>query len=374
MKASFLTHSGPKPVDILQRSKPLTRSSTIRYVVTDALPKGRRMQFDRLQRREFITLLGGGTAWPLAARAQQQAMPVVGYLSAGTPEAERLTLAAFRQGLAEAGYIEGRNVIIEYRFGQNQPDRLPELAADLVRGRVVVIVAPGGMAQVRAAKAATTAIPIVFTVAVDPIEQGLVASLNRPGGNLTGFAQMNTEIVAKRLGLLHELIPGAARFAVLRELSSPPTPSGITGLRAAASSIGLQVEEIVVAGTPRDIDMAFATLVQKRVDALLVNPNPLFFGLRTQFAALAARHAIAAIYWDRAFAEAGGLMSYGSSLTDQFRQVGIYTGRILKGEKPADLPVLQPTKFELVINAKTAKTLGLDVPDRLLALADEVIE
>jgi len=311
--------------------------------------------------------------WPLAACAQQPAMPVVGYLYAGSPEPSAIQVAAFRKGLSETGYVEGRNVAIEFRWAHNEIDRLPELAADLVRRRVAVIVTPGSVTPALAAKAATTTIPIVFSSGADPVQSGLVASLNRPGGNVTGFSTMSNEIGAKRLGLLHELLPGAARFAVLVNPNSPTAELQIKDAQAAASTIGRQVE-ILYAGTNSEIDTAFASLVQKRADALLVSSEGFFTNRRVQLVTLAARHAVPAIYHVREFAEAGGLMSYGPSQTDQWRQVGIYVGRILKGEKPADLPVMRPTKFEFIINLQTARLLGITVPPTLLAIADEVIE
>ena len=327
-----------------------------------------------MQRREFITLLGASAAaWPIAVRAQQAAMPVIGYLNPGSPEISPHLVAAFRKGLGEAGYVEGRNVAIEFRWSQNENDRLPELAADLVRRRVAVIAAPGSTPAALAAKAATTTIPIVFGGGAAPVQVGLVASLNRPGGNLTGVTSMSGEIGAKRLGLLHELLPRAARFAVLVNPNNPIVETMTTDLQAATVAIGRQID-ILTASTNREIDMAFATLVQKRADALLVTPDTFFINRRVQLVTLAARDRVPAIYWQREFAEAGGLMSYGPNFLDQYRQVGIYTGRVLKGEKPADLPVMQPTKFEFVINLQTAKLLGITVPPTLLALADEVIE
>jgi putative ABC transport system substrate-binding protein len=335
-----------------------------------------------MTRREFIALLGSGAAvaptflWPLAARAQQAGVPVIGYLQSGSPEPT--VAAAFRKGLSEAGYDEGRNVAIEYRWAEGQLDRLPALAADLVRRRVAVIAAPGSGAAVLAAKAATTTIPIVFSTASDPVQLGLVVSLNRPGGNVTGFSEMGAELGPKRLGIMHELMPGAIRFAMLVPSGSPnDNPTVITNLQVAASAMGLQIEVFRApgaSGTIGDIDTAIENIVQKRIDAILVFPGGLFYDLRKQFVAVMARHAIPAIYWDRPAVEAGGLMSYGSSVLDLDRQVGVYAGRILKGEKPADLPVQLPTKFELVINLKAAKALGLTVPPTLLALADEVIE
>jgi putative tryptophan/tyrosine transport system substrate-binding protein len=315
------------------------------------------MRFNHLRRRQFITLLGGaGLAWPLAARAQQGGMPVVGYLEPGFPEAMAHRLAAFRKGLRETGYVEGRNVAIEYRWGQDQYDRLPELAVDLVRRGVAVIATPGSIQGALAAKAATTAIPIVFSTGADPVKVGLVGSLNRPGGNLTGVSSMTGELGAKQFGLLQELLPGATRFAVLTNSRNAMTEPIIEDLRTAALAIGRQID-VFNAGTNRDIDTVFASLVQKRADALLVSPDPLFANRRVQLVTLATYHRVPAIYISREFAEASGLMSYGTSQTDMYRQVGIYVGRILKGEKPADLPVLRATKFELVINLQTAKTL-----------------
>jgi putative tryptophan/tyrosine transport system substrate-binding protein len=335
-----------------------------------------------MRRREVISLLGGAAAVssslrPLAARAQQLAMPVVGYLYAGSPEPTTNYVAAFRKGLSEAGFVEGRNVAIEFSFAQNEYDRLPELAADLVRRRVAVIAALGNAPAVRAAKAATATIPIVFAIGTDPVQLGLVASLNRPGGNATGVSFMAVELGSKQLGLLHELVPGAARFAVLVNPTSFATTSDmereIAVLRAAAAAIGRQIE-VLTASTNHDIDVAFANLVQKRADALFVRPDSFFANRRVQFATLAAHHRVPAIYFQREFAETGGMMSYGANAADQFRQAAIYVGRILKGEKPADLPVMQPTRFEFIINLQTVKTLGLTIPPTLLAIADEVIE
>jgi putative ABC transport system substrate-binding protein len=326
-----------------------------------------------MKRRQFITLLGGAAvAWPLTARAQQRKMPVIGLLLFG---ADPVYIPAFIRGLAETGHVEGRNVAIEYRRSEGQRERLPELAADLVRSRVDVIATPGSTPAALAAKAATTTIPIVFSVGADPVETGLVTNLNRPGGNITGFSEMNREIYSKRLDLLHELIPGATRFAVLVDPNGPQAaPVFITNLQVSASAIGVQIEALYAAGTSRGIDAAFASLVQKRAEGLVINAGSGFFDNRVQIATLAARHKIPTIYWDRPEAEAGGLMSYGPSVLDLVRQVGVYAGRILKGEKPADLPVQQATKFELVINLKAAKALGLAVPPLLLARADEVIE
>jgi ABC-type uncharacterized transport system substrate-binding protein len=326
-----------------------------------------------MRRRDFITLLGGAAAaWPLAVRAQQLTMPVIGSLSSsGSPADRARFLTAFRQGLREPGYVEGQNVAIEYRWAQDQADRLPDLAADLVRRQVTVIVADTPSSIV--AKAATTTIPIVFTSGGDPVKLGLVASLNRPGGNVTGVTFVTAELGAKQLGLLHELQPGAVRVGVLVDPNFAPTQSFVSDVQAAALSIGKQIE-VVEAPTGRDIDTAFARLAQKPIDALLVGPGPLLVNRRLQLATLAAYHRMPAIYVVREFPEAGGLMSYGTSITDAYRQAGIYTGRILKGEKPADLPVIQSSKFEFVINLNTARAFGLSFPPGLLAIADEVIE
>jgi putative tryptophan/tyrosine transport system substrate-binding protein len=325
-----------------------------------------------MRRREFIALLGSGVAgWPLAARAQQSAMPVIGFLQIGSPEASVNLVAAFRKGLSEVGYVEGRNVAIEFRWAHNDSDRLPELAADLVHRRVAVIATPGSSAA--AAKTATSTIPIVFGMGDDPVALGLVASLNRPGGNVTGISYMNIELGAKRLGLLHELLPGATRFAVLVDPNFPSTASIVADLQAAASTIGSQIE-VLAAATSREIDAAFTILVQKHPEPLLISPMPLFYDRRVQILTLVARHAIPVIYPAREWAEAGGMISYGSSFADLYRQAGIYAGRVLKGEKPAELPVLRATKFELLINLQTARTLGFDIPATLLARADEVIE
>jgi putative tryptophan/tyrosine transport system substrate-binding protein len=328
-----------------------------------------------VRRREFITLLSGAAAaWPLAARAQQPAMPVIGFLHSASAAAYAHLVAAFHKGLSEAGYSEGQNVAIEYRWSEGHNERLPALAAELVRRQVAVIVTPGSTAATLAAKAATPTIPIVFLSAVDPVKTGLVASLNRPGGNVTGVSDIGVELAAKRLGLLHELLPGAARFALLVNPDNPGiTDAFVTEAQTAASAIGRQIE-VVTASTNDDIDRAFATLVNKRADAFLVSTDALFVTRRVQLVTLAARHAVPAMYFRREFAEAGGLMSYGSNLADQFRQNGIYAGRILKGEKPAEMPVQLPIKFEFVVNLQTAKALGIDVPTTLLARADEVIE
>jgi putative ABC transport system substrate-binding protein len=301
-------------------------------------------------------------------------MPVVGFLHGASAAAFAAPLAAFRKGLSEAGYVEGQNVAIEYRWAEGQNDRLPALAAELARQRVAVIVTPGSTPATLAAKAATATIPIVFSIGTDPVKIGLVASLSRPGGNATGISELSVEIAAKRLGLLHELLPAATRFGVLVNPNNPYVmESFITELQTAASAIGRQIE-VVTASTNGDIDTAFATLVKKRADALLISPDPLFVTRRVQLITLAVRHALPALYHRRELPEAGGLMSYGSDLSDQYRQTGVSVGRILKGEKPAEMPVQQPTKFEFVINLQTAKTLGIEIPATLLAAADEVIE
>jgi ABC-type uncharacterized transport system substrate-binding protein len=325
-----------------------------------------------MRRRQFITLLGGAAAWPLAARAQA-AMPVIGFLRQGSPEPNAHLIVAFRKGLGETGYIEGRNVAIEYRWAHDENDRLPKLAADLVRMRVAVIATPGSTAAAAAAKSVTDTVPIVFSGGGDPVEMGLVASLNRPGGNVTGVSSMSGELGAKRLGLIQELVPSAARFAVLVNPDNPLTGAYVADLRAAAAAIGRQIE-VLSATTSRDIDTAFRMLTEKPADALLVGPDALFVSRRVQLATLSARHGVPTVYPFRDDAEVGGLMSYGPSNTDLVRQAGIYTGRVLKGERPADLPILRATKFDLVINLTTAKALGLEVPATLLARADEVIE
>jgi len=321
-----------------------------------------------MRRRDFIAGLSSAAAWPVVARAQQAAVPVIGYL--GVQSAD--DVVPFLQGLKETGYVVGQNAAIEYRWAENQYDRLPALAADLVRRRVAVIVTVGAPATV-AAKAATTTIPIVFATGVDPVALGLVASLNRPGGNLTGHLDLTGELAPKRLQLLRELIPNAARFGVLIDPSAPSAPSVIADLQVGAASLGLQLV-FVNARTDSDLEAAFATFSQQHVAAVLVGPSSFFNLRREQLAALAARHALPAIFPRLEFALAGGLVSYGTSIGYSDREVGIYTGRILKGEKPADLPVEQATKFELVINLKTAKALGLTIPETLLATADEVIQ
>jgi putative tryptophan/tyrosine transport system substrate-binding protein len=332
----------------------------------------------RASRRKFIAIIGGAAvSWPCAVEAQQTAKRVIGFLdfaSSGTNDLEH-----FRAGLSETGFVEGRNLVIEYRFANSETNRLRELAADLVRRRVAVIAAWSSSEAARAVKAATTTIPIVFQTGDDPVEAGLVTSLSRPGGNMTGFTSMSVEIFAKRLQLLHEVAPGAAPIAVLIKPLGPGTEldSGmellIKAARVAAASFGRQIE-VLTANTDAEIDTAFASLEQKPVGALLVAPQALFVNRQAQVLTLAAHHAIPASYFDRGFAEAGGLMSYGPKYEDMHRQGGIYVGRILNGERPADLPVMRPTKFEFVINLKTARTLGLKVPRTLLAAADEVIE
>ena len=325
-----------------------------------------------MRRRDFISLVGGAAAWPRAARAQQP-IPVVGFLHAGSPEPNVNFVVAFRTGLGKTGYVEGQNLAIEFRWAAGQDARLPEMAADLVRRQVAAIVTPASTPAALAAKAATTTIPIVFTTGGDPISLGLVASLNRPGGNATGVAFMTVELTAKRLSLLHELVPGAAGVIALVDPNYALAEAIIKDLQEARATLGLQVE-ILYAGTAREIDAAFATMVQKRADALLMTASPFFTNRRVQIVTLATRHALPVLYDIREFAEAGGLMSYGPSFRDIYQQAGIYTGRILKGERPADLPVMQPTKFELVINLTTARALGITVPNMLLARADEVIE
>jgi putative ABC transport system substrate-binding protein len=326
-----------------------------------------------MRRRDFITFLGGATvAWPLAVRAQQLAMPVVGFVNAGSSDAP--LAAAFRNGLNEAGYVEGQNVTVEYHWLDGQFDRLPALMADLVRRRIAVIATPAGNLAALAAKAATTEIPVVFGVGEDPVKLGLVASLARPGGNLTGINFFANDLAAKRLALLHELVPKAVRIAVLvNPANIPATESTLRDIPNAASAIGLEIQ-VLNASTKSEIEAAFATLVRDRADALYVAPDTFFVSRRVQFATLAARYGIPASYTSRETVEAGGLMTYSADRPDMFRRVGAYTGLILKGAKPGDLPVLQSTKFEFVINLQTARALGLDVSLQLQQRADEVID
>jgi putative tryptophan/tyrosine transport system substrate-binding protein len=328
----------------------------------------------KMKRRQFITLLGGAAAWPLAARAQQAAVPVIGFINAGVADASANRVAAFRNGLKETGYVEGENVMIVYRWAESQYDRLPELAADLVRRQVAIIVAGGGTPATQAAKAATATIPVVFAVSDDPVRLGLVTSIARPGGNLTGVNFFNVELTAKRLELLRELVPAAVRVAVLvNPASVTSTENTMRDLEPAARAMGLQIK-VFNASTSREIEAAFAALVRERSDILFVAGDGFFNSRRVQLANLTVRHALPAAFSQREIAEAGGLMSYGSDILDVYRQSGLYTGRILKGAKPADLPVVQSAKFELVINASTARMLGISVPDKLLVAADEVIE
>jgi putative ABC transport system substrate-binding protein len=328
-----------------------------------------------MRRRKFMTLLGGvAAAWPVAARAQQPKIPVIGFLSPLSPDSIRHFVAAFRQGLGETGYAEGRNAAIEFHWAEGRFDRLAELAADLVSRQVNVIATPGSTAAALAAKSATTAIPIVFGIPDDPVKFGLVASLGRPGGNATGVNFFTAALVAKRLGLLRELLPAATHVAVLVNPANPAIADATRrDVQEAARTVGLQIN-IINASSGREIDAVFAAIASERVDALFVGSDVFFISRRVQLANLAARHAVPTTFAVRDYVEAGGLMSYGTNIPDMFRQVGVYTGRILKGAKPADLPVEQSTKFELVINNQTARMLGLTVPQSLLAVADEVIE
>jgi putative ABC transport system substrate-binding protein len=327
-----------------------------------------------MRRREFITLVGGAVAgWPFAARAQQPTMPLIGYLQSGSAGATAHMLAAFHSGLREAGYIEGQNAVIVYRYADGQYDRLPMLANELVRSQVAVLAATGGDSAVLAARAATTTIPIVFTIGSDPVALGYVASLNRPGGNVTGVVLLTSNLGAKRIGLLRELVPNADTIGVLVNPTYPVAAAQLKEVQAAAASADVRLI-IANASAERDFEPAFALLVQQRASALMISSDPFFNSQRDRIVALAARHALPAIYEWREFTEAGGLMSYGTSITEAYRLAGIYTGRVLNGEKPADLPVIQSSKFELVINLKTAKALGLDVPLGMSAAADEMIE
>jgi putative tryptophan/tyrosine transport system substrate-binding protein len=346
--------------------------TALRYAAS--LPTGSDLkELDQLKRRSFITLLGGAAAWPTAARAQQPAMPAIGYLSSGSPAAFAPMVAALRRGLTEAGVVEGRDYGIEFRWAEGQYERLPPFAADFVRRKVTVIVATGGSDPALAAKSATSTIPIVFTGGLDPVELGLVASLARPSGNVTGTINIAVDLSTKRLEILRQLVPTAKIVAVLSNQNGTGDEIQLREVEAAAQAVGQRIL-VFNANNDSDFDTAFESMVRRSVGALFVNASPFFTSQRKKLVALAARHAIPASYSFREFAIDGGLMTYGTSIPDQHRQAGVYAGRILKGEKPANLPVLRPTKFELVINLKTARALGLDVPDKLLALADEVIE
>jgi putative ABC transport system substrate-binding protein len=327
-----------------------------------------------MRRRDFITLFGGAAAaWPIAARAQQTALPMIGFLSAGTPESASSVLEPFRLGLKEVGFVEGRNVAIEYRWAHNSSDQLPILAADLVRRQVNAIAALGNTPVALAAKKASASIPIIFQIGGDPVQLGLVMSLNRPGGNATGFTSLNTELTAKRMGLLQNLNPAGTRFGALINPDNPTSKSATVGLNDAASSLGREID-IVPASDNRQIDAAFARFVDRRVVGILVQNDGLFIVRRIQIISLATRHGLPAIYAGREWAEAGGLMSYGTNLADLYKQAGVYTGRILKGERAGDLPVMQAARFEFVISLQIARTLNIEIPTTLLAQADEVIE
>jgi putative ABC transport system substrate-binding protein len=335
---------------------------------------GAAMPFDQLKRREFIALLGGAAGWPLTARAQQAAIPVIGYLSGGAPGPPfTVFLAAFRTGLGEIGYVEGQNVAIEYRWAEGHYDRLPALATELVNRKVDLVAASGGDLAALAAKGATSTIPIVFSSGDDPAETGLVASLAHPGGNLTGFSLLVVELHAKRLELISELLPNAKVIALLVNPTSPQTERVVQAMHEAARVKAVKLE-VLKATTENEIDTAFASLARLQVGALVQQADPFFLDRRTQLALLAVRHAVPAIYESRPFAEAGGLMSYGASFPEMYRQIGVYAGRILKGERPADLPVMRPTKLDLVVNLSAAKAIGLTIPESFLLRADQVIE
>jgi ABC-type uncharacterized transport system substrate-binding protein len=324
-----------------------------------------------VKRRAFITLIGGAAAWPLAARAQQQAMPVIGFLHVASQEAYSHVVAGLRRGLAETDFVEGRNVAVEYRWGEGQLDRMPSLLADLLDHQVSVIVA--NLQGAQAAKSAGVTIPVVFSTGYDPVKQGFVETLNRPGGNMTGIYLFSTELEGKRLGLLHDVVPKATIIAVLINANRPDADAQLRDVQSAAARLGVRLV-VLHANSDHDFEAAFARLIEQKAQALLVCGSPIFFNARDQLVALAARHNIPAAFEVREFATAGGLLAYGSSLADAYRQLGVYAGRILKGAKPADLPVVRPSKFELVLNVKTARTLGINISDNLLLLADEVIE
>jgi putative ABC transport system substrate-binding protein len=327
-----------------------------------------------MRRRDFITLVGGAAiAWPLPARAQQPAMPVIGFLSAASAAATPQNAAALREGLADAGFVEGKNVAVEFRFADQHLERLPRLAIDLVRRQVAVIVTGGGDVPAMIAKGATSTIPIVFVTGFDPVKSGLVASLNRPGGNVTGATVIASQLSEKRLELLRDLMPSARHIAVLINQDNPNAETDAPDLEAAARTLGIQIE-FLEASDEREVDRAFVSLAQLRADALLLDPDPLFTTLRQKIVALAEQQSVPAVYYSRDYTGVGGLVSYGASFAGAYRQAGTYAGRIIKGEKPADLPVVQPAKFELVINLKSAKALGLTIPGAVLARADEVIE
>jgi ABC-type uncharacterized transport system substrate-binding protein len=326
-----------------------------------------------MRRREFISLLGGATAWPLAASAQQPALPVIGFINPASPVELAQRVAAFCNGLAELGFVDGRTVIIEYRWAQGRYDELPALASDLVTLRVAAIAATGGIASVRAARSVTTTIPIVFTSGSDPVGAGLVTSLNRPGGNVTGAGLMSTELVAKRMELMHELMPNGKFIAFLANTRNPSSQFEVDEAASAARVLGLQIHVERVDGES-DFERAFASIVQQRADAVIVATDPFFESVRGKLVGLAARHAIPTIYALREYTADGGLISYGASITDVYRQAGLYVGRIVKGEKPGDLPVIQASKFEFVVNIKTAKALRLEIPPSILLRADELIE